>query len=421
MRWLWWLAPALTVGAASLWWTTNSAGQATAAASSSGTGAMAAATPFGSAVPPGSPGEPAPAAASAPISRVPYAADAAANRQAQLALWRQRLARAEASLTAYRQATRYPHGSQPLAEHADQAYPNQPITEDKAFVAAGSTQAADGVHLRTSQERVFVQGAESVRFTLSLVDDSGRPAPLHVLRADAREVTPPGRSPSFPEVPLAFADGGSNGDLVAGDGVYTATLQPATQGFAGLLGQIRVEAFLQHQASGGVAQPGYVFFDIVYTPDAPASWQGPVTEALDAGSLNFYLPVDVHEPGRYVVTGRVDDANGKPVALLTFNDDVAAGRQAFKLSLFGKLVRDLKPAFPLVLRDVDAFRLRPDAFPDRSLMARRPGPVHTSGKYVLDSFADADWTSDERQRYLDELGKDVDDARTRVGQLGTGP
>ena len=34
----------------------------------------------------------------------------------------------------------------------------------------------------------------------------------------------------------------------------------------------------------------------------------------------FHLPLDVRIPGRYIVNGRVDDARGRPVALLTFNE-----------------------------------------------------------------------------------------------------
>ncbi|WP_156901580.1 hypothetical protein [Azohydromonas australica] len=51
------------------------------------------------------------------------------------------------------------------------------------------------------------------------------------------------------------------------------------------------------------------------------------------------------------------------MALLTFNDEVAAGAQELRLSLFRLLVRDVKPVFPLTLRDVEAFLLRPAAFP----------------------------------------------------------
>ena len=338
-----------------------------------------------------------------------------ANRRAraeQLALWQQRLARAQDTLEAYRDSTRYPYESQPSSAHPDQLYPNRPIDEDHALRTRDG-KAASGVRLRTSQERVFVQGMESVRFSVSLVDDQGRTQPLRVNRAWARELPKANAASLFPEVPLNFNDDGTGGDAAPNDGVYSATLQPATQGFAQLLGAIRVEVDLQYRD-----QRGMTFFDIVYTPQSPADWQGGVREALEDGSLNFYLGANVRVPGRYVVTARVDDASGKPFALLTFNDEMTAGAQAFRLSLFGKLVRDGRPSFPLTLRDVDAFLLRPDAFPDRLLMPRLTGTVHVSRSYPLTGFADGEWSSEERSRYLAELQRDVDAARTRVDQLG---
>lgn len=84
---------------------------------------------------------------------------------------------------------------------------------------------------------------------------------------------------------------------------------------------------------------------------------------------------------RCVVSGRVDDANGVPFALVQFNDEVATGSREFKLQVFGALVLDKRPAFPLRLRDVDGFLLIPDKFPDRATMARQPGVVHTSANY----------------------------------------
>ena len=122
-----------------------------------------------------------------------------------------------------------------------------------------------------------------------------------------------------------------------------------------------------------------------------------------------------------LLSGRIDDAHGKPFALMTFNEELPAGAQEIRLTLFGKLVRDAKPAFPLTLRDVDGFRLRPDAFPDRSLMPRLADVVHTSRVYPLDGFADTEWSSEERSRYLGELGRDVADAQGRVEQLSKGP
>ncbi|MBW8847724.1 MAG: hypothetical protein JF607_22410, partial [Burkholderiales bacterium] len=47
--------------------------------------------------------------------------------------------------------------------------------------------------------------------------------------------------------------------------------------------------------------------------------------------------------------------------------------------------------------------------------ARRDGVVHVSGSYSPKSFSDAEWTSEERDRYLAELGKDVDQIRALLG------
>ncbi len=330
-------------------------------------------------------------------------------------MWQQRLERAQTALEAYRSATRYPHESRPAGEHPDQMQPNQPVAEDHAFRMPGSTGRADGLHLQTTQERVFVQGSESVRFTVSLRDNDGKALPLRIVRAAAREVPPVNTASLYPELPLEFNDEGNAGDTTAADGIYSVQLQPATQGFAGLLGQIRVQVFMQYRDL-----QGFTYFDIVYSGDTPATWQGGPREALEDGSLNFYLKADVREPGRYVVTGRVDDANGKPFALLTFNEELAAGPQQIRLTLFGKLVRDGKPAFPLVLRDVDGFLLRADAYPDRKLMPRLPGKLLASKTYPLASFADAEWSSEERNRYLGELGRDVTQAQARIDELSPG-
>lgn len=347
--------------------------------------------------------------------RAPFSAAGLQARQAQRALWETRLERARQTLDAYRQATLYPHSSQPLGAHPDQAYPNAPISEERPL-AAGGGKGAEGVSLRTTQERIFVQGDESVHFTLSLRDSAGQALPLRVVRASAREITAPNSGSMYPAVPLAFNDEGSAGDATAGDGIFSVLLQPNAQGFAGLFGQIRVEAVLQYRD-----QQGTTFFDILYTPDAPATWQAGAREALEDGSLNFYLKANVREAGRYVVTARVDDANGTPFALLNFNEEVSAGAQEFRLTLFGKLVRDAKPVFPLTVRDVDAFLLRADSFPDRSLMPRLQGSVHVSQDYPLASFADAEWNAEERTRYLAELGRDVAVAQAHVQRLGTGP
>ncbi|MEO6407307.1 MAG: choice-of-anchor X domain-containing protein [Burkholderiaceae bacterium] len=346
------------------------------------------------------------------VRGAPFASAGAPGRNDQRALWTARLDHAQAALAAYRESTRYPPGSRPIAEHPDQLQPNDPIAEEHALARPGSNEDG-GATLLTTQERIYVQGSESVRFTLAARDREGRSLPLQVQQASARELPAPNVPSRFPVVPVAFVDDGSGADVRAGDGIVSARFTPQAQGFADLAGQIRIEAMLQIRG-----QPGSTYFDVYYTPEAPAAWQGGVREAVVDGSLDFILKAQVARPGRYVVSARVDDASGRPIALLGFNEELAVGPQEIRLTVFGKLLRDAAPAFPLTLRDIDGFLLHPDTFPDRSLMARRIGAVHVSQSYPLTSFSPAEWSAEIRDRYLTELSRDVTTAREQVDRLG---
>jgi hypothetical protein len=346
---------------------------------------------------------PAPARPASPTA--PYSIQGARQRQAQLQLWKGRLIRAVHTLSTYQAATRYPHEARPLSEHPDQLRPFDAIAEVKPLRMPRG-EAAAGVHLRTTQERVFASGKDSVKLTVSAVDDDGRPLPLLVTQATAFDLPDPRHAAGRPQVPISFVE--------LGDGSLGTVLQPATQGFADFSGTIRVQVYLNQ---GG--RPGNVYFDVIYQPEVPAEWDG-VREALQDGSLDFYLKVRVARAGRYVVSARVDDAGGRPFALLSYNEEVAAGEQEIRLHLFGKLVRDGAPAFPLALRDIQGFLLLPDRFPDRAMMPRWPGVAHTSKSYLLTSFSGTEWQSEERDRYLAELGKDVQEAQREVDRLQTG-
>ncbi|MEK8034133.1 hypothetical protein AACH06_25185 [Ideonella sp. DXS29W] len=386
---------ALGLGAALLWWAADDSPQA----APSPAVALAA------------PSEPVAPMADSAKPAAPRHADKAAAR----ALWEQRLQRARHTLDSYRLATRYPHESRPLAEHPDQVRPFEPVVNERPLrVAGGAT--VDGLNLRTTQERVYSAGDESVLFTVAAVDGEGRIVPMQVPRAMAHEGATGLKPSRVAPVSIQFTDDGRGGDATAGDGVLSFRLQPARDGFAELDGVIRVELALQ---AGD--QPGYAFFDVIHSPGAPAVWGGVVREAVEKGSLNLYLPVQIQQAGRYVVSGRIDDANGRPVALVNFNEELGVGPGEFRLQLFGKLLRDMQPAFPLALRDVEAFLLKPDAFPDRALMPRRVGLVHRTQDYPLVAFSNAEWTSEERSRYLAEYTKDVREAEDQLNNLGSGP
>ena len=349
-------------------------------------------------------------ASAATGSNGPYSAAGLQARQAQLALWQARYERAERLYASYRDATRYPPDSRPLTEHPDQIRPFAPVTEELKLLN-DKGEPVKGVRLRTSQERVFLSGTETVRFAIQAVDDNNLALPLTIRNASARSIADSRTPVKNIQANLSFSDNGLGADDTAGDGNYMARLSPATQGFENYNGTIRTLAEVTANGQQGVVQ-----LDVIYTPDSPATW-GSVREALEAGSLNFYIKLNVRRAGRYVVSGRVDDANGVPFALVQFNDEMAAGSREVRLQVFGALIRDKAPVFPLKLRDVDGFLLIPDTFPDRAMMARQPGVIYTSARYNRDRFSPNEWTSEERERYLTEYGKDAETARQQVQDL----
>lgn len=352
------------------------------------------------------------AAASAPTPGAPRSPLGEAERRAQLALWQGRLERARATLDGYLTATQYPHDSRPIEEHPDQQRPFDPIAEERSLRMPGGT-ATQGVKLVTTQERVFASGTESSRVTLALQDLQGRPLPLRVARAVIREVTPPGATASTAEFTPDANDAGRAGDARAGDGVISVLMHPAAQGFGSFAGTVRLELQLEFRG-----QPGFLYFDLVYSPDTAAVWLPGVREAASPAGIDFFVKAQVRLPGRYVVSARIDDADGQPVALALFNDEVAAGEREFRLPVHGKLLRDKAPAMPLKLRDIEAFLLRADTFPDRVMLPRRAGVQHTSRVHAIASFSDAEWSGEEKTRYLTELGKDVAEAERQVQRLG---
>ncbi|MFN8848784.1 MAG: choice-of-anchor X domain-containing protein [Inhella sp.] len=361
---------------------------------------------------------PAPVVAAAPgpsAQTAPLSAEGIRQREAQRQLAQQRLDQAREALATYEAHARYPHQSRPAREHPDQLQPFLPIAEEHPLRTPGGT-PMDGVKLRTTQERVFTSGDESSRVTVSLVNAQNQALPLRFTRAVIQEVTEPGRTAQTVGRPLVPTDDGQAGDEVAGDGVYTATMAPSRQGFNTFAGRVRLELWMSY---GG--QPGFIYFDLMHDPGTAGRWLPGVTESVQQGALALDLRLEVQQPGRYVVNGRIDDASGKPIALALFNDELKTGVQTVRLWVHGRLLHDLKPAFPLTLRDVDGFLLRENTFPDRVMLPRLAGSVHRTQNHVLSRFSPDAWPSEQRDRYLAELRKDVDTATDALKRLGGGP
>lgn len=340
----------------------------------------------------------------------PLTPQAQLQREQRLNALRERYERAEQTYNTYRDATRYPHESRPIADHADRNRPFDPAMEDKTMRNERG-EPVRSVKIRTGQSHVFLSGSDAAKFTIQAFDERGNGMPLSITRAAAQNVPDSKQLIPVRSVPLDFSDLGpqaSNGvDDSAADGQFSARFSPLAQGFTGNVGTIRILVFYRANGQDGVAH-----FDLVYTEDIAATWvEGGIREVVENGSLSYYVKANIKTAGRYVVSTRVDDAGGNPFALLSFNEEIAPGTREFKLVLFGALIRDKRPAFPLRLRDIEGFLLIPDKFPDRLMLARRPGVVFIGQQHRLDSFSDAEWSSEERERHLAEYGKDLEAAR----------
>ncbi|MCX9156352.1 hypothetical protein OPU71_09485 [Niveibacterium sp. 24ML] len=337
----------------------------------------------------------------------------AEQRAAAIAEWSERLSQAKQRLASYRKATEYPFNSRPASEQPDQMYPNEPVVEDRAM-NNGSDETDPSVRIVSSQSRVFLASDEAVIFTIAARDADGKPLPLTINAARATGL--PGEAGAAGiSVAMAFNDQGRAGDAQAGDGTLSATLTPSPGPLASFDGTIRVE--LAFKADD---KPGQHFFDVVRANTAPATWAGGFTDTLTDGSLVLSAPVEVRQAGRYVIHARVDDASGKPVALASFNEQLEAGAQTVRLTVFGKLIRDAAPRFPLTIRDVDGYLLHEHGHPDRALMPRLAGPVGVTAQYSLSSFSNAEWQGEQRSRYLAEFGKDLDQAKQALDALKQG-
>lgn len=339
-------------------------------------------------------GETAPAAAlrsAQPVARPPPALAPHEDRTARRRRLIERVELTDHTYCSYLAHSRYPHGSRPAGHHPDQLYPNQPLIEAGPLRADNGDSKPD-VLLQASQSRVYLAAGESVRFSLRALDAGGAPLALVVTRAEAQGMTY-GASRPAPRVTLAFT-----GD---GGGTWSAQLTPSQTALADFHGTIRLE--VRYHAGG---QAGVVLFDVVNSPVLPARWSGPPREAVADEALRFSLPLEVRLPGRYIVTGRIDDAAGRPFALATFNEVLGQGAQQVRLDVFGKLLHDGAPQLPLALRDVEGYLLRENADPDRLLLPRLEGKVADSQARTLDGVPDTEWQGEERSRYLAEYARD---------------
>lgn len=304
-----------------------------------------------------------------------------------------RLARARHTLEGYKIWARYPPGSRPLSEMPDLQKPHsvQPSTQPLATADGNTTKKA---RVTLQQDRLYLVGDESAKLHISCGSSEG-PAKCEVVSAMATSANTLDNSMIVGPAPVAFGDDGQGGAV--------ASFAPAKEGFSAHHGAIGIDVNVRVGSEQGTAN-----FQVIYTPSAPARFTGKIREVLEDGSLCLYVQMDVAKAGRYVLAGRVDDAQGDGFAYLEWNDLMETGLREAKMCVFGLLVIDQRAQSPFVLRDLEGFVLFENRNPDRELMSVLEGNVYTTKKYEESAFSSAEWQSDEKTRHIDEFGKNVD-------------
>lgn len=304
-----------------------------------------------------------------------------------------RLARARHTLEGYKLGARYPPSSRPLSEMPDLQKPHsvQPSTQP---LATRDGQTTPKARVTQNQDRLYLVGDESARLQISC-QTSANPARCEVLSASAFSSKTQESPVTVGPVPVTFG--------TDDQGRALAVFAPANEGFSSFHGGIDIDADVRVGS-----EEGHAFFHLIYTPAAPARFTGKIREAMENGSLCLYLQMEVTKAGRYILVGRVDDAEGDGFAYLEFNDLIESGLREARMCIFGLLVIDQRARTPFVLRDVEGFLLFEDRNPDRELMSVQEGNVYTTKTYDESAFSSAEWQSEEKTRHLEEFGKDVE-------------
>jgi hypothetical protein len=306
-----------------------------------------------------------------------------------------RLERVQSTLDRYREATKYPPTSRPLAEQPGQEQPHSvPPQRQPLVIDDGKPSDKTAVILR--QDYFYLAGSEAVTLSVECATLEQGTVPCAI--ASATAMSPGGAQ----QAEVAFYE-------AAAGALHEAMFQPASEGFADYHGPIRVELAIDIAGEAGSAA-----FDLEYTSRPPAVFTGRVSEKLVNGSLVLGVALQVDKPGRYVLAARVDDDLGQSFGYVSFNDDLPRGPAEAELVVFGKLVLDQKARAPFRLRDVEGFLLKEDVYPDRELLPTLEGLVHTTKAYGEQDFSDEEWQSEERGRHLDEYGRLVERAKREL-------
>jgi hypothetical protein len=233
----------------------------------------------------------------------------------------------------YRQRARYPRWSQPLDAGED------PLLRDRQ-VSPVTSAGPNGEEptLTVFPEQVSFEAPDAVLLYAFLSVGGQRTAAdsIHATVENAEGQT-------IGEV--VYRDDGSDGDVIAGDGLYTARLTVENglpEETASYLVKVRATTFDQQER---LAAGGFLYS----RPDAQLT--GTYRDSPEGGDLAIDAEVDVRSSGRFHLEATLYSADGQvPIAWAQQATELASGRHWLRLRFHGLVMHERQLDGPYLLR-----------------------------------------------------------------------
>jgi hypothetical protein len=309
--------------------------------------------------------------------------------------------RLEKSLADYKAVSVYPPWSRPLSEEtADKLHWNRTVVSDLPMDD------------REGKDVIYHFGADrwTVPFDEAFVSwievlDKGKRIPVRVLEATAMSADG-GRVGT-----VAFHDGGTDGDAVAGDLRYSSRLVPAKlPALAKKAQQVRIDALIE---AGGIKRS--ISRDFAYAPRKVADIVG-AHEALRDGNLVVTLDVQVTEKGLYTFDANVMSKSGAPIVFGEKSDTLEPGAHTVDVVMFGRAFVEKGEDGPYVVQDIRGMRRFIDT-DEQNFYFTYPSALQTQ-PYKHMQFSNAEWDAQEKRDTIANFERVIDE--TRAGMLGKG-
>ena len=279
----------------------------------------------------------------------------------------------------------------PLTKYqVDQLQPNRRF-DSKSPVTHADLTVEPNMQVLFTGDKFRLVGDQSLLMTLALFKDD-QPAPLTIVSATVRAVAVDGSAVGL-ETPVSFSD---RDDLVK-----MATLRLAGTPLEKHAGKVDV-VVRYDPGNGKIAE---ATLDALYQPGgaAPARFTGKFREVLNNGSLDIYAGVEVSEPGSYMISANLFDANGQPaVSMLARMVSLDQSSTEVKLQAFGRVVREQESPSPFTLSNLRGYLFYAGQDPDRKLMPDYTDDYRTA-KYPLDAFSDDEYWDEHKQTQIQNL------------------